>query len=276
VTLVLISLSIVLLGTILCGAALVLVRRFRRPGGDRYHHAPMSGDIFAVIGTGYTVLLAFVIFTALASYQNARDSTQNESVAVRELYTLTAYFPDPGRTTLQGDLVCYARAVVFEEWPRMADGGSSPRVDAWVASMNRDLQTQTVDTATETNAFGTWFSRAAERQHGRQSRLTESAPYVPIIVWVMIVLLFVVVVGYQILFADRNAPLIPQLLGVVAVSATLLAGIVIVFVLDAPFADRGARITPSRMRNTELVLEADYRSHNGPKFPCDAEGRSTS
>ena len=61
----LISLSIVLLGTILCGAALVLVRRFRRPGGDRYHHAPMSGDIFAVIGTGYTVLLAFVIFTAL-------------------------------------------------------------------------------------------------------------------------------------------------------------------------------------------------------------------
>jgi hypothetical protein len=142
--------------------------------------------------------------------------------------------------------------------------------------MNDDLQHQIVDTNTETNAFGTWFSRAAERQHGRQSRLTESAPYVPIIVWVMIVLLFVVVVGYQILFADSHAPLIPQLLGVVAVSATLLAGIVIVFVLDAPFADRGAAITPSRMRNTDLVLEADYRSHGGPRLPCNAVGRRTS
>ena len=124
----------------------------------------------------------------------------------------------------------------------------------------------------EIEVFNTWFSRAAERQEGRRGRLAESAPYVPPFVWAMLVLLFVVVVGYQILFASPKRPLIPQVLGVSAVAATMLAGIVVVYVLDAPFADRGAQLPPTRMQ-----VHADGHGDRvpgatPPPIPCDELG----
>jgi hypothetical protein len=90
----------------------------------------------------------------------------------------------------------------------------------------------------------------------------------------MLVLLFVVVVGYQILFASPRRPLIPQVLGVSAVAATMLAGIVVVYVLDAPFADRGAQLPPIRMQATLTTMEADY-ALNAASLPCDALGSPT-
>ena len=131
-----------------------------------------------------------------------------------------------------------------------------------------------VATNKEIEVFNTWFARSAERQEGRRGRLAEAAPYVPPFVWAMLVLLFVVVVGYQILFASPRRPLIPQVLGVSAVAATMLAGIVVVYVLDAPFADRGAQLPPNRLQSTLTTMEADYKLNAAP-LPCDALGNPT-
>jgi Protein of unknown function (DUF4239) len=270
---VLISVAVIVIGTELCALAMILLRNYRGEQHRRYHKSPIAGDVLGVIGTGFTVILAFVIFTAFDSYQRARSDAGIETVAVRQLASLTTFFPQPAQSQLQGDLVCYARAVISDEWPRMAAGGdASPIVDGWVVKMDQHLQAMPVQTNKEIETFNTWFQRSAERQDGRRGRLAEAAPFVPPFVWAMMVLLFVVVVGYQALFANPSRPMVPQVLGISAVSATLLTGIVLVYVLDTPFADRGAAIPPNRMQTTLTVLEATY-SPGADAIPCDAAGR---
>jgi hypothetical protein len=269
-----VSIAVIVVGTEICALALILVRRWRQERPNRYHKAPIAGDVFGVIGTGFAVILAFVIFTAFESYQKARDDTGIESVATRQMYSLALFFPQQSRTTLQGDLICYGRAVVGEEWPLMATGDSSPVVDAWVDRLDADLVAMPVQTNKEIETFNTWFARSAERQEGRRGRLAEAAPYVPPFVWAMLVLLLVVVVGYQILFVRPQTPLIPQVLGVSAVAATMLAGIIVVYVLDAPFADRGAQISPFRMQTAVSAMESSYTAGPGT-IPCDARGNPT-
>jgi len=271
---VLLSIGLLVTGVALSLVALTLTRRARRSHHFYYHKAPIAGDILGVIGTGFTVLLAFVILIAFESYERARDESGVESVATRQMESLTAFFPQQSRIRLQDDLVCYARAVVNDEWRTMAVGQSSPVVDHWVDQLDDDMVALPVTTNKEIEVFNTWFSRAAERQEGRRGRLAESAPYVPPFVWAMLVLLFVVVVGYQVLFASPKRPLIPQVLGVSAVAATMLAGIVVVYVLDAPFADRGAQLPPTRMQSTLTAMETEYQGNPTP-IPCDATGNPT-
>lgn len=269
-----VSIAIIVVGTEICALALILTRRWRQERPRRYHKSPIAGDIFGVIGTGFAVILAFVIFTAFGSYQKARDDAGIESVATRQMYSLARFFPPESRDTLEGGLICYSRAVIHDEWPRMATGESSPVVDRWVDQLDDDMVAQPVTTSKEIEVFNTWFSRAAERQDGRRGRLAESAPYVPPFVWAMLVLLFVVVVGYQVLFVSPKTPLIPQVLGVSAVAATMLAGIVVVYVLDAPFADRGAQLPPTRMQVTLTAMETEYQG-NVTAIPCDSVGNPT-
>ena len=75
------------------------MRRHRR---IRYHKAPIARDVLGVIGTGFMVLLAFAIFTAFESYQRARDEAGVESVATRQMESLTAFFPQQSRIQMQG------------------------------------------------------------------------------------------------------------------------------------------------------------------------------
>jgi hypothetical protein len=269
-----VSIVIIIVGAEICALALILTRRWRPEHPKRYQKTPIAGDVFGVIGTGFAVILAFVIFTAFESYATAREDAGIESVATRQMYSLARFYPVDSRDTLEGGLICYARAVVNDEWPSMAVGQSSPVVDHWVDQLDDDMVALPVTTNKEIEVFNTWFSRAAERQEGRRGRLAESAPYVPPFVWAMLVLLFVVVVGYQVLFASPKRPLIPQVLGVSAVAATMLAGIVVVYVLDAPFADRGAQLPPTRMQSTLTAMETEYHGNPTP-IPCDATGNPT-
>ena len=54
----------------------------------------------------------------------------------------------------------------------------------------------------------------------------------------------------------------------------MLAGIIIVYALDAPFADRGAQLFPVRMQATVATMESSYQAPTGT-IPCNAEGQPT-
>ena len=269
-----VSIAIIIVGAEICALAMVLLRRYRLQRPNRYHKSPIAGDIFGVIGTGFAVILAFVVFGTFESYTRARDNTGVESVATRQMYSLAQFFQPANRDQLQGDLICYGRSVVHIEWPLMASGQSSPVVDGWVDRLDRDMVGTPIATNQEIEIFNTWYAREPERQEGRRGRLAEATPYVPPFVWATLVLLFILVIGYQILFARPTRPLIPQVIGVGAVGATMLAGIIIVYALDAPFADRGAQLFPVRMQATVATMESSYQAPTGT-IPCNAEGQPT-
>src|SRR5512133_1233196 len=134
-----VSIAIIIVGAEICALALILIRRYREQRPNRYHKSPIAGDIFGVIGTGFAVILAFVVFGTFESYQRARDDTGIESIATRQMYYLAEFVQPAYRDQLQGDLICYGRSVVHIEWPLMATGQSSPVVDTWVDRLDRDM-----------------------------------------------------------------------------------------------------------------------------------------
>ena len=87
-----------------------------------------------VVGTSFAVLLAFVILAGFQTYSGARAAAGSEATAVLDMARTAALFPAAQRDRFRGDLTCYGRAVVVEEWPAMRRGDSSALVDRWIAA----------------------------------------------------------------------------------------------------------------------------------------------
>src|SRR3954471_14547845 len=111
----------------LAAGALVLIRRWA-PEGSYFADSQRAAGAFAVTGTIFAVLVGFVFLLSFQSYQNARSSAKDESIAAVGLFHSAQPFAAAGRAAPQADAVCSARAVVGIEWPAMSDERSSPVV----------------------------------------------------------------------------------------------------------------------------------------------------
>ena len=56
-------------------------------------------------------------------------------------------------------------------------------------------------------------------------------------------------------------------------AATLFAALTLIWVLDRPFNDRGAEVTPSRMQASLVVMS--HQAQFPATLPCDADGNPT-
>src|SRR5436853_3606487 len=111
--------ALIVLVDALAAGALVLIRR-RAPEGSYFTDSQRAAGAFAVTGTIFAVLVGFVFLLSFQSYQNARSSSKDESIAAIGLFNSAEHFAPPARAALQADAVCYARAVTNVEWPAMA------------------------------------------------------------------------------------------------------------------------------------------------------------
>ena len=110
------------------------------PAGGFFTDSDRAAGVFGVTGTAFAVQLAFVIFLSFSSYDRAREKASLEAVAVSQLFRTANAFSADTRQQLQGELICYARAVIHDEWNTMHDQRESPVVDSWLTRIE-----QTVD-----------------------------------------------------------------------------------------------------------------------------------
>lgn len=118
-----VSVLLLVVPTALAIVAMLVVRHFAPPGGFLSGMESADG-IFSAAGAGLAVLLAFVIFTVFDSYANARTPAGQEAVAAQQMYSTAGFFPDTA-DQLRGEVVCYSRSVVHDEWPARASRWST-------------------------------------------------------------------------------------------------------------------------------------------------------
>lgn len=150
----------------------------------------------------FAVMLAFVILLALQSYQRAREGSSIEAVAISELHSVAGAFQPPVSDRLRGELVCYARAVVEDEWPAMRQGRSSDLVESWIAKLGQESAIAEPHGAREETAYAQWFDEKAQRRDGPCERLAEATPFVPLPLWFVLVLGASLTLGYMVVQAD--------------------------------------------------------------------------
>jgi hypothetical protein len=138
--------------------AMLVVRR-RAPQGSYFADGDRASGVFGVLATGFAIFAGFVIFLAFTSYDQSRSGAEAEALAVVQQFETAQFFPVAVRTRLTGELVCYGRSVVYQEWPRMENGHSGNTISPWGAALFRTLKLANPTTAAEQAAFGKWLDR---------------------------------------------------------------------------------------------------------------------
>jgi hypothetical protein len=248
-----------------------VIHHFLKPEGGWLRHMEDAGEILSTVGTGLAVLVAFLIVAAFGHYQNARDAVGKEAVAIQQQYAMAAYFDDADSDELRGEVLCYARSVVSDEWPAMQRGEESTRVQGWVDDMDGTMRQASVTDQKQVEALAHWFDVSNDRQEGRRARLAEATPFVPGFLWAALILISIVVLGYQLLMIDPSVRAAGQAYSMAAMALTVFAALAVVYMVDRPFNDRGAEIGHLRLDRAIAVM-----SHTLPTtIPCRADGTPT-
>src|SRR4029079_1502057 len=111
-------------------AALLFVRR-RAPEGSYFADGDRASGVFGVLATGFAIFAGFVIFLAFTTYDETRSGAESEALAVTQQYETALFFPAATRGRITGQLVCYGRHIVHQEWPELEDGSLGNTINPW-------------------------------------------------------------------------------------------------------------------------------------------------
>jgi len=257
-------------------AVLLLVRR-RAPDGGFYNDGDRAAGVFGVLATGFAVLLGLVVVLAFTSYDDSRSGAETEAITVAQQYEVANLLPqEPGRR-LAGELVCYARSVVHDEWPRMRAGTHTSDANPWGLELYRTLRTVEPRTAAEQAAYAKWLDQRLEREAARNDRLHGAAGVIPASLWLVLAVSAVMIIGFMLLFADSGEPALVQATFVGTVVVVIVATLLLIRVLDDPYDPGLGSLQPVAMERT-LDLLGEYRQLVGDTtpLPCDRLGRPRS
>ncbi len=255
--------------------AMLLVRR-RAPEGSFFEDGDRAAGVFGVIATGFAVLLGLIVFLAFESYDESRAGAEDEARAVEQQFETAQFMPAAVQPELSRDLTCYARYVVYSEWPRLEGSGDDDvrEVSPWGKAMFRTLKTVEPKTVSEQTAYDKWFDRNADRETARNERIHGAVGVIPGPLWVVLLFSSLTIFVFMMFFADSRERWYVQALMPAAVVAVMSATLFLISFLDDPFRDGFGGLKPVAMeRALDLLEEERLALGQGAALPCDAEGR---
>jgi hypothetical protein len=254
-------------------AAMLLVRR-GAPEGSHFTDGDRASGVFGVLATGFSIFAGFVIFLVFTSYDLSRSGAESEALTVVQQVETAQFLPAQLRERMTGELVCYGRSVVSQEWPAMEDGTIGDTINPWSVALFRSLKLAEPRTGSEQSAHDKWLDQTSDREEARSDRIHGASGIVPGSLWIVLLITAGVLFAFMLFFADSGEAARSQamLMGsaVTVVIVTLLA----IYSLDNPYASGVGRLEPVAMERS-LVLIDEMRAALGDSapLPCDSEGR---
>ena len=255
--------------------AMLLVRR-RAPEGSYFADGDRASGVFGVIATGFSVLLGFIVFLAFTSYDQSRAGAETEALMVAQQVPTAQFFAAPASTTLTGELVCYARFVVNDEWERMRDGTIGNSINPWGVAMFKTLRTVDPKTASEQSAYDQWLDQTGQREEARLDRIHGAEGVIPTPLWVVLFFIAGIIFVYMLFFADPGEGRVTQSMLMGGVASVITVLFLLLATLDRPFHDGVGGLQPVAMeRSLELIDQALAAIEGQVVVPCDANGVRT-
>jgi amino acid transporter len=257
-------------------AAMLLVRR-RAPEGSYFADGDRAAGVFGVLATGFSVLLGFIVFLAFESYDQSRTGAEAEALVLAQQVETAQFLPRAAGNELTGELVCYGRSVVYEEWPRAEAGELGDHINPWGAELFRTLETVDPQTPSEQSAYDKWLDQTSEREAARIDRIHGAVGVIPTPLWIVLLFISVVIFVFMLFFADRGEGPITQAVLMGSVVAVIVAMLLLIRFLDNPFHTEVGGVRPVAMERTLRIMDEQLRiADRRVVLPCDAEGTALS
>jgi hypothetical protein len=269
------AILIVGLAVALAVSALLFVRR-RAPDGSFFADGDRAAGVFGVLATGFSVLLGLIVFLAFTSYDQSRSGAETEALLIAQQFETAQFFPVSVREQLGNELICYARSVVHQEWPRMRSGTQGDIFNPWGLAMFTTLKATTPKTPVEQSAYDKWVDRRADREIARKDRIHGADGVIPSPLWVVLFFIAGVICLFMLFFADSGERALVQ--GVLIGSVVAVIGVTLLLIrfLDNPLQAGYGALKPVAMERTLGVLAQERRlvGQTGP-LPCDRNGAAS-
>ena len=231
-TLLLVStLSIVVVATLLAVALFYLAHR--RGLVKRMEMPPTTmGSVFALVGTVFSILVAFSIVVVWGTHSGAASIMAKEANALGNLEQLSRGFSVAVRRQVQEAVKSYATLVIEDEWPKMSEGLNSERVDALLTELWH-IYTDMSIVEREHPVYNQSLARLNDVSSNRRLRLLSRDDRVPPILWTLLTIdgLFLLLLSFQ--FDIGNPRTHSVIVGLIA-SIVSLAWLLIA-TLDQPY-----------------------------------------
>ncbi len=252
--------------------AMLWVRR-RAPEGSYFTDGDRASGVFGVLATGFSVLLGFIVFLSFTTYDASRSGAEDEAVIVGQQFETAQFFPEALATELSGELVCYGRSVVGEEWDQLEAGTLGDQLNPWGTVLFETMRGVQPASNAEQSAYDRWLDQTNAREVARNDRVHAVSGVIPSPLWIVLLFVSGVIFLYMLFFADSGEGAATQavLMGsVVSVITTLL--LLLVF-FNQPFQDDLGGLRPESMERS-LVIIAEAADATGIAIapPCDERG----
>ena len=254
----------------------MLVARRRAPEGSHFQDGDRAAGVFGVLATGLAVLLGFVVFLAFESYDTSRSGAEDEARTVSEQFETAQFLPASVRGQLSGELVCYGRDVVHQEWPAMSSGSLGDQVNPWSVAMFQTLKTVEPRAASEQTAYGKWFDQVSDRENARSDRVHGAEGVIPTPLWIVLLLSALVVFVFMIFFADPAEGRVVQATMVGSVAIVITSTLLLLWFLNNPYQSSVGGLKPVAMERTLMLIDrASIAAAVKYPIPCDENGAAT-
>jgi hypothetical protein len=234
------------------------------------NHTTTAGG---VLGSAFALLVAFVMLLAFQGFLEARRSADLEARATERFFHDAELFPAVERAKLHGVVVCYARAIIRDEWPRMRQGQRSELAQGW--GLSAEFQDKEVDLANAdvAHAVGQLDATRRLQEEGNLGKVRRAQPAVPALLWLALITGGVLLVVYLSTFSSRKMRTGFQVLLIASIAATSALNMCVIRFLDTPFAGVAGSIQPTSMQEALDVMNFEIRREFADtRIPCDESG----
>ena len=236
--------------------AMLLVRR-RAPAGSYFEDGDRAAGVFGVLATGFAVLLGFVVFLAFESFDTSRSGAEAEAEIVTQQFETAQFFPVAARAPLSGELVCYARTVIHQEWPQMESGTLGDTVNPWGVATFRTLKTVEPRSASEQAAFAKWLDQRSDRETARADRNHGAEGVIPVPLWIVLLLSAAIIFVFMLFFADSAERAVVQATMMGGVAIVISSTLLLLWFLDNPYHAGVGGLRPVAMERAIRILDQE-------------------
>ena len=217
------------------------------------HNVPL-GLIYGALYVTFGVIIGFSAYLVLNKYTTSQTTVVNEASDIRALYYLAGQFPESQRDQIQELVGSYARVVVDEEWPLMAEGQSSPRAAALNQQITNSVDSLQPSTSAEQTLYSQALQRANELNQNRSARLFYAREGLPLILWVVLGVLALIILLFTYFVGMESARL--HIVAVAVLTLGFAFTIFTIIVLDRPFGG-DLRVSPEAFEVVLNEIEGD-------------------
>lgn len=246
------SLAVLIVGgTVLAALTGSVLLRRRHPRLADGEHNDMVGVVLGMFGAIYGIILAFVIVTLWTQMENTQNVVAAEATGVALIVRDARAFPPAEQARVNAAASGYVHTVVEVQWPLMREGIADYSVTGRrLEELYDALQAYEPVTESQKAFYAQAVATLDEVAGDRRARLTMAGQQLPPLLQVLAVGGALVIIPLTFLYGMRSRRM--QMLFVAAVAALIGFSLLLVVVLDRPFAGE-LSVSPAPYREGALA-----------------------